>query len=79
MGFKISDTGYFVFANAGKNRSKFDGRLEFKLSIISHKGDDSWVEPTVFAIKKVLDSDSIPPAGENCEFCQYRKLISKKE
>jgi len=79
MGFKISDTGYFVFANAGKNRPKFDGRLEFELSIISHKGDDSWVEPTIFAIKKVLDSDSIPPAGEKCEFCQYRKLISQEE
>ncbi len=79
MGFKISDTGYFVFANASKNRPKFDGRLEFELSIISHKGDDSWVEPTIIDLKKTLNSDSIPPAGEKCEFCEYRQLIRKKE
>lgn len=28
-------------ANAGKNRPKFDGRLEFEVEIISHEGDDS--------------------------------------
>jgi len=39
MGFKVNDTGYFVYANAGKNRDKFDARLEFELQIISYKGD----------------------------------------
>ena len=79
MGFNVSDTGYFVFANADKNLPKFDGKLQFKLSIIAHQGDDSWVEPIILEIKKVLDSDSIPVAGEKCEFCQYRKLIKKEE
>ncbi|MFC1711187.1 PD-(D/E)XK nuclease family protein [Patescibacteria group bacterium] len=78
-GFKVSPVGYFVFANAGKNRLKFDARLEFELSIVLHKGDDSWVEPTVYAMKKCLDSGSIPKAGEKCEYCQYRKLMKKEE
>jgi len=79
MGFKVNDTGYFVYANAAKNRPKFDARLEFELQIIPHKGDDSWVEPTIFEIKKCLDSDKIPNSNSNCEFCEYRKLIREKE
>lgn len=75
-GFRVSDTGYFVYANAGRNRSKFDGRLEFELSIISHQGDDSWVEQTIFEIKNCLESNKIPSRGEGCEYCIYRKLIS---
>lgn len=79
MGFKVNETGYFVFANAGKNKPKFDGFLEFELSIISYKGDDSWVEPTIFDIKKCLDFDKIPLPGEKCEYCAYRKLVAKEE
>jgi hypothetical protein len=71
LGFKVDDTGYFVFANAGKNRDKFDGRLEFELSILAHKGDDSWVEPTILDIKKTLDSNKIPESSDTCEHCAY--------
>ena len=78
MGFKVNETGYFVYANAGKNRDKFDARLEFELQIISHKADSSWVEPTIIEIKKCLDSDAIPDSHPDCEFCLYRKLIKNE-
>jgi len=76
MGFKVNDTGYFVFANAVRNRPQFDGRLEFEMSIVSHHGDDSWVEPIIYEMKKCLESDEIPEPDPDCEFCQYRKLAS---
>ncbi|OGZ17532.1 MAG: hypothetical protein A2V72_02475 [Candidatus Nealsonbacteria bacterium RBG_13_37_56] len=79
LGFKVSKTGYFLFANAGRNRPEFDGKLEFETSIISYEGDDSWVESAIFDIKKCLDSDEIPGSGEKCEHCAYRKLISEEE
>lgn len=79
MGFKVSKTGYFLFANAGRNRPKFDGKLEFAVSIIPYEGDDSWVEPTLFQIEKCLESDKIAPRGEECEHCAYRKLIGEEE
>ncbi|HUW22158.1 MAG TPA: PD-(D/E)XK nuclease family protein [Candidatus Bathyarchaeia archaeon] len=79
MGFQVNDTGYFVYANAGRNRPKFDGRLEFELMILSHQGDDSWVEPVILAIKKCLEDDKIPAANPSCEYCQYRKLMSGTE
>lgn len=78
-GFLVSDIGYFVYANAVKNRPRFDARLEFEVEIIKYEGDDSWVEPTLFEIKKCLDSNQIPSPSENCEYCHYRRLIGKVE
>ena len=75
LGFNVSNTGYFVFANAQKTPPKFDGRLEFELTIIPHQGDDSWVEGTLLKIKDCLVSDEVPEASENCEYCSYRTNI----
>ena len=79
LGFKVNETGYFVFANASKNRPKFDGLLEFELSIIPYKGNDNWIEPAIFDIKKCLDSDMIPLASENCEHCGYVNLVNNEK
>ena len=78
LGFKVSKIGYFLFANAGKNRPEFDGRLEFEASILSYEGDDSWIEPTIYDIKKCLDSNKIPLPKEKCEYCTYRELVNKE-
>ena len=78
-GFIVSDTSYFLFANASKNRPSFDGKLEFEVSIIPYIGDDSWVEPTIIQIKKCLEGKEAPPPSETCEYCAYRKLISEIE
>ena len=77
--FKVNDTGYFVYANAGRNRPKFDGRLEFEVSIIPHKGDDSWIGPTILEIHKRLNQDTIPQSGADCEYCQYQEAAQKLE
>lgn len=78
MGFLVSNIGYFLFANAGKNRPGFHGKLEFETSIISYVADDSWIESVIFNIKKCLDSNSIPESGRACEYCAYRKLINNE-
>ncbi len=78
MGFPVSKIAYFVYANALKNLPKFDGKLEFKSTIIPYEGDDSWVEPTLFKIKECLDSETIPPPGDNCEYCAYRHFIAQE-
>jgi len=77
--FKVSDTGYFVYANAKKTPDKFDGILEFEMQIISHDGSDKWVEPTILKIKKCLDSDQIPDYSETCDYCKYRQAAKKIE
>jgi CRISPR/Cas system-associated exonuclease Cas4 (RecB family) len=77
-GFKVADTGYFVFANAIKNRDKFDGRLEFEVSILPYKGNPNWVEKTIQEIKKCLDSDRIPQPNPKCKYCSYRREVGQK-
>lgn len=78
MGFLVSPIGFFLFANATKNRPGFHDKLEFKTSIIPYKADDSWVEKTIVSIKKVLDSDRIPESSSGCQHCAYRKLINNE-
>ncbi len=73
LGFSVSDTGYFIFANAMKNLPKFDGKLEFEMTVLSHKGDDSWVEKTLLDIRKTLVKNDIPSPDSSCEYCAYRK------
>ncbi|MFH1601867.1 MAG: PD-(D/E)XK nuclease family protein [Candidatus Shapirobacteria bacterium] len=79
LGFKVSNMAYFVFANAGRNKSKFDGLLEFELSLVSHAGDDTWVKGAINKIKDCLEGESIPSRGNTCEYCLYREYIKKEE
>lgn len=77
-GFSVSETGYFVYANAGFDKKAFDGLLEFEVTLVPQKGDDSWIEGTLIAIKECLDSDAFPASGDACEFCDYREAAGKK-
>jgi len=74
--FAVSDVAYFVYANGLKGERTFDGKIEFELQILSHEGNDSWVEPTIFAMKECLDSKEIPEAGEECEHCEREGIIN---
>lgn len=77
-GFPVSDTGYFVYANAGKDKAAFDGVLEFEVTIVPYNGNDSWVDPTLMDIHACLNSEKLPPAGTGCDYCVYREMVGKK-
>jgi CRISPR/Cas system-associated exonuclease Cas4 (RecB family) len=77
LGFKVSNQGYFVFANAVKDRDTFDGKLEFDMTIVDYVGDDSWVSRVLMGIKECLISNNIPSSGEHCEYCLYREKAGK--
>lgn len=77
-GFKVSNTGYFVYANAYRDKEAFDGKLEFDMTLITYVGDDSWIEGTLAKIKKTLESDEIPDVGSDCDYCTYREFAGKK-
>lgn len=77
-GLKVSDTGYFVYCTGKMDRKAFDKKIEFDINLIAYTGDDSWVEKTLFEIKKCLDDDKIPNTGEHCDWCAYwnaRKVL----
>jgi len=73
LGFAVANTGYFVFANAIKTLPKFDGRLEFAMSIVPYTGNDNWVPLTLLEMKETLESPSIPQPSTECDYCDYRK------
>jgi len=76
-GFKVSDTGYFVYCNGRSDKEAFDGKLEFDVKLIPYKGDDSWIEKTLREIKKCLTSDSVPKSSENCDYCRYCQVVQE--
>lgn len=78
-GFKVSDTGYFVYVNGQTDRDGFHGKLEFTAKLLPHNGDDSWVEPTINKIHECLMGDDLPECADDCEFCQYRKAAKQIE
>jgi len=77
-GYKVSKTGYFVFANAGKNAPQFDGKLEFELSIIPYTGNTTWIFETLGKIRTVLSSDTIPEYTFGCDHCDFVRSQTKK-
>lgn len=76
-GYKVSDTGYFVYCNGQTDRKAFDGKLEFDITLIPYKGDDSWVEKTLVKAHRCLNSPEIPDSAPECDYCNYIKSINK--
>lgn len=76
-GFKVSDTGYWFYANASKDREAFDGRLDFELTLVPYTGSTDWVDEALIELKACLDSGDIPPAGDDCDYCRYREAAGK--
>jgi len=76
-GHKVSNTGYFVYANADGSVDAFDDQLVFKTNVFPHIGHDNWVEPTLLKMKQCLDGD-IPAVGTaamggDCDYCLYAR------
>ena len=70
-GYKVSNTGYFVYCNGIKDEM-FKERLNFKVSLLPYKGNDSWIEDTLYEIYNLLQSEIIPPINNNCSLCDYQ-------
>jgi len=75
-GFKVSNTAYFVYANGDTEKDHFDNKLEFVTKLIAYTGNADWVEPTLKKMKKILDSDKLPKAGDDCDYCKYREAVA---
>ncbi len=77
-GFTVSDTGYFVYANALKDQDGFFDTLHFDTTLVPCVGDTSWIEPTLTEIKTTLESPMYPDSGKACEYCPYREACGQK-
>ena len=58
--FTILTFIYFINCSGNSNKDKisekdeFNNMLEFKTKLIPYKGNDSWVEPTLYDLKDTL-------------------------
>lgn len=73
-GFAVSNTGYFVYANASKDRRAFDGKLEFEVTLVAHTGDASWVDGTLHDIRACFEGP-LPKSADDCDYCRYRGAV----
>ncbi len=76
-GFKVNDTGYFVYANGRTDLDGFYNKVEFTTIVIPYTGNDSWVEPTIQKMKDCLEGDmpavGTAAMGGECDYCLYAR------
>lgn len=74
-GFSVSDMTYFVYCNGKTDKQAFDKKIEFDIKVIPYKGNDQWVEKTIFDIAKCLKQDSVPEMDKECDYCRYLEEV----
>jgi CRISPR/Cas system-associated exonuclease Cas4 (RecB family) len=77
-GYKVSDTGYFVYVNAKTDREELGGKLDFDTTIIPYKGNTDWIEKEIMGMKKCLDLPKPPAPNPECDYCSYRKSAGEE-
>lgn len=79
MGYRVSDTGYFVYCTGRLDREAFDARLDFDVHLIAYEGQSDWVDEVLRQAKECLDAPLIPQAGEQCDYCAYHRTVGLHE
>ena len=75
-GYKVSNTGYFVYCNGDTDKKSFDGKLDFDVTLIAYNGKDSWIEKTILDLHKCLNSKKIPKKDLECDYCSYIEAVN---
>lgn len=77
QGFKVSDTGYFVYANGRLDMEGFYDKVEFRTKVIPYTGSDKWIDKTLLKMKETLEGDmpavGTAAMGGPCDFCDYAR------
>ena len=76
-GFKVSDTGYFIYCNGIRAKDRFDEKLDFEIYLLDYLGNDNWIEKTLIDLVETLNQEDIPEYRESCAYCKYLKLTRK--
>ncbi len=71
LGHKVSDIGYFVYANGIASKEGFFNKVEFRTNVFPYEGDSSWVDAKINEIKDCLNQEEIPSVGSRCTYCPY--------
>lgn len=78
-GFKVSSTGYWLFAQVKKLEGFDAGRLTFDLTIQKRTLDTGWIPDQLKKARKILNSEKPPESTRGCEHCEYLAAIKFSE
>jgi len=74
---RVSDTGYFVYANGLTTEPGFNGVVKFDVHTFPYIGNADWVDGTIVDLKACLEGDIPPvgngPLGQGCDHCTYAR------
>ena len=76
-GFMVHNVGYFVYCNGKTDRARFDGHLQFDISILPYRGTTDWVDQALLKASAILKEDSVPAHGPDCDYCTYLQAIQE--
>ena len=74
-GFKVSNTGYFVYCNGIRQKERFDEKLDFEIYLLDYTGNNEWIEKTLTNLVETIKGNDIPNYTNGCEHCEYQKKI----
>jgi len=75
-GFKVSRRCFIVYAVGIMSAPSLDGKLSFRMELIEHMGDDSWIEPTLSKVKETLMLKEPPKPAPDCETCGHVAAVT---
>ena len=78
-GFDVSPTGYVLYVDGdrftpGGMLGEDDATMRFKVSLLDFEGNTDWIEPVLFEIREMLDTQACP---EHEFACPYGKYLDK--
>ena len=77
MGFKVSNTSYFLVCNADRNAEGFNGKMNFSETLIPYECKTDWIPEELRGMLNTLNSETIPEGNISCVNCAYARQRSK--
>lgn len=78
-GYRVSNTGYFVYCNGRADLASFDSKLEFNVTLIPYIGNDKWIEGVIKDAHECLNDLKMPKANPECDYCAYIEAVKSKD
>jgi len=76
-GFKVSNTGYFVYTTGDNTLPNFNDELKFRTHLIPYTGSQAWVEETLDEMLACASSSNFPESNTECPYCKFVKERSQ--
>ena len=81
-GFDVSPTGYVLYVDGDRFTpdgmlGEDDATMRFKVSLLDFEGNTDWIEPVLFEIREMLDTQIYPEHPPGCLHGQYLEKASK--